>query len=168
MNYYDDIYSTSRQYDMGTFPQTKTTPMTNVYSPMTMPMTMPMNMPMTMPMEQNTLPSLPTGVPAGGLVAPVPGPQGTTVLDMGLSQTTADNVQFVAGFLKTQIGRNMRVEFLIGTNGPLVDRIGTLRVVGTSYIILQPVGSREVIMCDLYSIRFVTIFPETVPNPQPY
>lgn len=160
MNYYDDIYSTSRQYDMGTFPQTKTTSMPNVYSPM------PMSMPMTM--DQNPLPSLPTGVPAGGLVGPVPGPQGTTMLDMGVPHSTVDNIQFVAGFLKTQIGRNMRVEFLVGSNGPLVDRIGTLRVVGTSYIILQPVGSREVIMCDLYSIRFVTIFPETAPTPQPY
>jgi len=154
MNCYDDIYSTSRPFDMDTMTQMKQPSMTNIYSPMSM--------------DQNPLPSLPTGVPAGGIVGPVPGPQGSTMVDMGVPHSTADNIQFVAGFLKTQIGRNMRVEFLVGSNGPLVDRIGTLRVVGTSYIILQPVGSREVIMCDLYSIRFVTIFPQTIPNPQPY
>ena len=52
----------------------------------------------------------------------------------------------------------MRVEFLIGTTGPLVDRIGTLVDVGASYIVLEPVDPDDLIVADLYSIKFVTIY----------
>jgi hypothetical protein len=52
----------------------------------------------------------------------------------------------------------MRVEFLIGTSGALVDRIGVLMEVGASYIVIQPFQTDDLLMCDLYSIRFVTIY----------
>ena len=51
-----------------------------------------------------------------------------------------------------------RVEFLIGTNGPLVDRIGTLLEVGASYIVLRLYMTNDIIICDLYSIKFVTVY----------
>jgi len=65
---------------------------------------------------------------------------------------------YTAGYLQNHIGKNMRVEFLIGTNGALVDRVGTLLEVGANYIILQPFQSEDTILCDLYSIKFVTIY----------
>ena len=43
---------------------------------------------------------------------------------------------YTPAFLREQIGRLMRVEFLIGTNN-LVDRIGILEDVGASYILLR-------------------------------
>lgn len=70
---------------------------------------------------------------------------------------TVTDIYFTPGFLKTQIGRTMRVEFLLGTNAPLVDRIGVLLAVGASYILLQPIETQQMIMCDIYSIKFVTI-----------
>ncbi len=52
----------------------------------------------------------------------------------------------------------MRVEFLIGTSGALVDRVGTLVEVGASYIVLRPLFANDLVMCDLYSIKFATIY----------
>ena len=72
--------------------------------------------------------------------------------------TTVQSPYYTAGFLKNFIGRNMRVEFLIGTTGPLVDRIGELVEVGASYIVLRPYLTDDLLMADLYSIKFVNIY----------
>ena len=63
---------------------------------------------------------------------------------------------YTPAFLREQIGKLMRVEFLIGTNN-LTDRIGILEDVGASYILLRSVESNNLIYCDIYSIKFVTI-----------
>ena len=47
---------------------------------------------------------------------------------------TLKNPIYTPAFLREQIGKVMRVEFLIGTNN-LVDRIGVLEDVGASYIL---------------------------------
>ena len=72
--------------------------------------------------------------------------------------STVQNPYYTAGFLRNFIGCNMRVEFLIGTTGALVDRIGVLMEVGASYIVLQPFQTDDLLMCDMYSIKFVTIY----------
>lgn len=132
---------------------------------------------MIMNKRQNGLPSsLPTGAPFA-----LPGMTGSSVFPpppMGLTPTTPAqipglspaqpafvsgqpapqtlaNPEFLAGFLRTQIGRRVRVEFLIGTNS-MTDRTGTLVGVGVSYILIQPLDSDDIMLCDLYSIRFVT------------
>lgn len=66
------------------------------------------------------------------------------------------NSIYTPAFLRTQIGKLMRVEFLIGTNN-LVDRVGYLQDVGASYILLRAVESDTVTFCDIYSIKFITI-----------
>lgn len=63
---------------------------------------------------------------------------------------------YTPAFLREQIGKLMRVEFLIGTNN-LVDRIGILEDVGASYILLRSFENDSLVYCDLYSIKFVTI-----------
>lgn len=63
---------------------------------------------------------------------------------------------YTPAFLREQIGKLMRVEFLIGTNN-LVDRIGILVDVGASYILLRSFENDSLVYCDLYSIKFVTI-----------
>lgn len=102
---------------------------------------------MQTPQQGSMTPLSPTGQ------AMVPTPQTTA----GTPSDTSMSPQYVAGFLKSQIGRNVRVEFLIGTTGPLIDRVGTLVGVGTSYILLRPIDSDDVLMADLYSIKFVTV-----------
>ena len=109
-------------------------------------------------------PVLPTGFPTGAsptpLIPTVPVQQHTFpgMAPSGAPQVpvTVESTLFTPGFLKTQIGRKMRVEFLIGTNG-FTDRTGTLVAVGASYIILRPVDSDDLVLCDIYSIKFVTI-----------
>ena len=63
---------------------------------------------------------------------------------------------YTPAFLREQIGKLMRVEFLIGTNN-LTDRIGILEDVGASYILLRSIESDNLIYCDIYAIKFVTI-----------
>lgn len=63
---------------------------------------------------------------------------------------------YTPAFLREQIGKLMRVEFLVGTNN-LTDRIGVLEDVGASYILLRSVESNNLVYCDIYSIKFVTI-----------
>ena len=66
------------------------------------------------------------------------------------------NSIYTPAFLRGQIGKLMRVEFLIGTNN-LVDRIGILHDVGASYILLRSFENDSLVYCDIYSIKFITI-----------
>lgn len=69
---------------------------------------------------------------------------------------------YIAGYLSTQIGKLVKVEFLIGNN--ITDRTGVLVKVGVNYIILRPIDIVGSLLCDLYSIKFVTIVERpTVP-----
>lgn len=102
---------------------------------------------------QEMHPGLPTGVPSGpplgyGLAPTPPGEQ---------SATTLTGIAYIPGYLKTQIGKRVKVEFLIGTN-MFVDREGILVSVGTSYIIIQEAETDDLLLCDLYSIKFVRFY----------
>lgn len=129
-------------------------------SPHTMPSHMTpshMTPSQVMPSSQ-ALPTLPTGVPAGTpSAAAVPtGPAMNGTGQGAQVPVTVESTLFTPGFLRTQIGRRVRVEFLLGTN-LLTDRTGTLVAVGASYILIRPVDSDDLMMCDIYSIKFVTI-----------
>ena len=65
------------------------------------------------------------------------------------------NEFFIPGYLLTQIGKQVRVEFLIGNS--INDRAGVLEEVGASYIIIRLPGGDEV-LCDMFAIKFVTIY----------
>lgn len=75
-----------------------------------------------------------------------------------MQSITRRDPNYSQGFLQKYIGRNMTVQFLIGANGALVDRTGVLMQVGESFIVLRPIDSDDLLMCDLYSIKFVTIY----------
>lgn len=67
-------------------------------------------------------------------------------------------IEYTQGYLKTQIGKSMRVTFLLGTN-LIQDRNGILEKVGISYIILKEEETNNQVLCDIYSIKFVNIRP---------
>lgn len=108
---------------------------------------------------------MPTGVPTGPVYSsPVPIQQGSTtpatqvpITSDGIIPETLLNTTFTQGYLRTQIGRKVKVEFLIGTS-MFVDREGTLMDVGTSYIIIQETETDDLLLCDMYSIKFVKIY----------
>ena len=66
------------------------------------------------------------------------------------------NTIYTPAFLRQQIGKLMRIEFLIGTNN-MTDRIGFLEDVGASYILLRSFEGDSLIYADIYAIKFITI-----------
>ena len=66
------------------------------------------------------------------------------------------NPIYTPAFLRQQIGKLMRIEFLVGTNN-LTDRIGFLEDVGASYILLRSFEGDSQIYADIYAIKFITI-----------
>lgn len=70
---------------------------------------------------------------------------------------TLESADYMAGLLTTLVGETVRVQFLIGTTGPLIDILGTLIQVGANYIVIQPITTDDFIICDLYTIKFVTV-----------
>ncbi len=90
-----------------------------------------------------------------------------TVTTNSNSPEILTNNIYTPAFLRQQIGKLVRVEFLIGTNN-LVDRIGILQDVGASYILLRSLESNTTIYADIYSIKFVTISNSVTPNGQYY
>lgn len=63
---------------------------------------------------------------------------------------------YIPYYLTSNLGKSVRAEFIIGTN-QYVDKTGILNEVGINYFVLEDVGSRTHIMCDLYSVKFVTV-----------
>jgi len=110
----------------------------------------------TTPAGAGMMPSGTGMMPAGTAMPGATQPAIGTQPGWATMPTTLESPFFTPGFLRTQIGRRVRVEFLIGTNS-ITDRSGTLVAVGSSYIVLQPFESDDLMMCDLYAIKFVTI-----------
>jgi hypothetical protein len=74
--------------------------------------------------------------------------------DNAMPETLRDTT-YVPGFLRSQIGKTVRVEFYVGN--AMTDRVGVLVEVGASYILLREFSGAATIMCDLFAIKFVTI-----------
>ena len=68
-----------------------------------------------------------------------------------------DSAQYMNGFLRTQIGRAMRIEQLIGSNG-IQDRYGFLVGVGNNYLLLQDISNGNIAIVDLYSVKYVYVY----------
>ncbi|MBZ9686269.1 hypothetical protein G9F72_007995 [Clostridium estertheticum] len=68
-----------------------------------------------------------------------------------------NNPLYNQGWLTKQIGKYVKVAFLLGTN-LYQDRTGILQEVGISFIVLKETSTNDLIMCDIYSIKFVTVY----------
>ncbi|APH18207.1 hypothetical protein [Clostridium botulinum] len=84
---------------------------------------------------------------------PAPAPAPTTQF----IPSVQDDILYTQGYLKTQIGKRVKIEFLIGTN-MFIDKEGTLVGVGISYVLIDEVDTHHLVMADMYSIKFVTIY----------
>lgn len=58
--------------------------------------------------------------------------------------------------MKTQIGRNATIQFSVGDNN-LVEKRGRILAVGDDYILLDEEGTGNILVCDFYNIRFVSL-----------
>ena len=68
-----------------------------------------------------------------------------------------ESIQYMNGFLHTQIGRYMRVEQMIGSDST-EDRYGFLVGVGNNYVLLQDISNGNVAIVDLYTIKYVYMY----------
>ena len=68
-----------------------------------------------------------------------------------------DSMQYMNGFLRTQIGRGVMVQQLIGS-GNTVDRYGFLVGVGNNYLLLQDISNGNIMLVDFYTIKYVYIY----------
>lgn len=145
----------------------------------TMPWCQPQMMPYqqmagmpTMPYQQMAAPPAPMQMtpPMTGTMGAtqVPAGEGTGGPDFEMEPgaPVQQNRNYIQGYLRTQIGKSMRLEFLIGTN-ILTDRVGTLVEVGIDHVTLVPFNSQDIIVADLYSIKFVEIFGGATDLPEP-
>ncbi len=135
-------------YPMQQYQSTYPAMMQNGYSPMTVSLPAAGAVTTSSPAVPAGMPSVPSAMQ--GMLQPSAVQPGNQV------PSTVENPFFTPGFLRTQIGRKIRVEFLLGTN-LLTDRTGTLVAVGASYIVLRLIDSDDLMMCDIYSIKFATI-----------
>lgn len=103
-----------------------------------------------MPSPPTTLPAYPSDV--------TPLDPSQTEIDIAAQaaqdQTLIDP-NYLPGYLRQNIGKWMRVDFYIGNT--LDDRSGWLKEVGSNYIVLGSIRNDVRSVCDLYSIKFVTI-----------
>lgn len=70
---------------------------------------------------------------------------------------TAEQIQYLNGFMRSQIGKRVSIEFLIGSDQTDI-REGVLLAVGYNYIILSQDGVDAYLACDFYNIKFVKVF----------
>ncbi len=79
------------------------------------------------------------------------------------------SVQYLNGFLRTQIGKYVKVTILLGSVGTS-DSYGFLVGVGTNYLILQELATGNIITLDFYSIKSVYCYysysPTTINPPE--
>lgn len=70
---------------------------------------------------------------------------------------TAESIQYLNGFIRSQVGRNVSIEFLVGTN-QIVTKEGFLVAVGANFILLNQKGTNDILACDFYNIKFITFY----------
>lgn len=61
------------------------------------------------------------------------------------------------GFIKTQIGRKVTVDFLLGTN-TLVSKTGYLVGIASDFIVLNEENTNDITTCDFDNIKFIRFY----------
>ena len=63
---------------------------------------------------------------------------------------TAESLRYHNGFMRTQIGRRITVDFLMGAN--------TILGVAQDYILLNEIDTNDITTCDYYNIKFIRYY----------
>lgn len=70
---------------------------------------------------------------------------------------TRESLQYLNGFIRTQIGRRITVDFLIGSNN-MVSKTGYLLAVASNYILINELDTDDITACDFYNIKFIRFY----------
>jgi hypothetical protein len=108
-------------------------------------------MPSQMQQQQPSTPMMPRQMPQAAPTTPI---QQGAITQQGPPPSTEKG--YIPNFLASNIGKYVRAEFIIGTS-QYADKTGVIVEVGINYFVLHDVNSQTNVMCDLYSVKFVTI-----------
>ena len=72
-------------------------------------------------------------------------------------EVTAESVQYLNGFIRTQIGRRVSIDFLVGSN-TIVTKSGYLLGVAANYILINELDTNDLTTCDFYNIKFIRFY----------
>jgi len=75
-----------------------------------------------------------------------------------------NSIQYMNGIFRTQIGRYVRVQQLVGSN-MIDDHDGFLIGVGINYIILQDYSGGNIRILDIYGIKNMYVYYADIENP---
>lgn len=68
----------------------------------------------------------------------------------------SENIQYLNTFIRSQVGRRVHVEFLIGMD--IVEKDGYLVAVGANFILLNPINTKDMLACDFHNIKFMKFY----------
>ena len=70
---------------------------------------------------------------------------------------TPESIQYLNGFIRTQIGRRLTIDFLVGAN-TIVSKTGYLLGVASNYILINELDTNDLTTCDFYNIKFIRFY----------
>jgi hypothetical protein len=83
---------------------------------------------------------------------------GVTAADLFVPyEVTRESLQYLNGFIRTQIGRRVTIDFLIGSDN-LQSKTGYLLAVAQNYLLLNELDTNDVTACDLYTMKFIRFY----------
>lgn len=75
----------------------------------------------------------------------------------GAIPVTNESIQYLNGFIRSQIGRRVSVEFVVGTD-TIIEKEGYLVAVGANFILLSELTGDDIIACDFYNLKFIKFY----------
>ncbi len=72
-------------------------------------------------------------------------------------QVSPSELNYLNGFIKTQIGRKVTVDFLLGTN-TMISKTGFLVGVASDFIVLNEENTNDITTCDFNNIKFIRFY----------
>lgn len=68
---------------------------------------------------------------------------------------TCEHNPTLNGFIRTQVGRRVRAEFHMGSNGPNI-RDGYLVGVGSNYLLINEIATKVITAGDFFNLKFIS------------
>lgn len=72
-------------------------------------------------------------------------------------EVTRESLQYLNGFIRTQIGRRVTIDFLLGSD-TLTSKTGYLLAVATNYLLINELDTNDVTACDIYTMKFIRFY----------
>ena len=104
-------------------------------------------------------------LPASSVICVAKTPLTPIMQNIGMSMSdyqypfpvTTENLRYHNGFMRTQIGRRITVDFLMGAN-TIVQKTGYLLGVAQDYILINEIDTNDITTCDYYNIKFIRYY----------